>query len=97
MDINDPRVAQALIDMVDTRINLLFPELLYQYKNKEWANGTVVTGGSGTTIPVYINGSTTSVNVKNPWGLTLTTGQLVVIEYPNGRNDGEKFIARIKT
>ena len=57
--------------------------------------GKVVTSGSGETIQLYINNSTTAVDIKNPRGFSLTTGQLVVIESPNGKDDNMRYIDRL--
>ena len=84
---------QAIIDAIDTRMEIKFPELQKKYTN--WATGEVVTGGSGTMIPVYINNSTTAVTIRNPNGLSLTAGKLVAVISPNYKDDNMRYIDRI--
>lgn len=66
-----------------------------QAKNAREQVGKVVTSGSGATISVYINNSTTAVGIKNPRSFSLTTGQLVAIVRPNLKNDNSRYIDRI--
>ena len=93
MEVNSNEFADFLIDLIDTRIEKKFPEL--QKKNINWSVGKVVTSGSGTTISVYINNSTTAVTIKNPNSLSLITGQLVVVISPNYKDDNMRYIDRI--
>lgn len=90
LDINDPKVVDILFEAIDKRVEEKFKELLLL--NPSWVKGKVATSGSGSTISVYISNSTTAVDVNNPRGFSLTTGQNVVIRYPNNKNDRDKFI-----
>lgn len=93
MDINNPDFAKWFTKTVRELAREEAKKVVLEQQNL--IVGEVETGGSGATISVYINNSTTAVDVKNPNGLTLSTGQLVAIIYPNGRNDGEKYIDRV--
>ena len=93
MDINSPEFAKMFIDVIDARVEKKLSEVLAQQRN--WAVGKVASGGSGATVSLYINNSTTAVDVKNPRSFTLVAGQLVAVIFPNGRNDQDKYIDRI--
>lgn len=84
---------QAIIDVIDERMELKFPELLR--KNANWSAGKVAENGSGSSISVYINKSRTAVDVKNPRSFSLTAGQLVMVISPNNKNDNMRYIDHI--
>jgi hypothetical protein len=93
MDINDPKFAKWLITTIR---DIAKEEAKNVYKEKQKIIiGKVATSGSGETIQLYINNSTTAVDIKNPRGFSLTTGQLVVIESPNGKDDNMRYIDRL--
>ena len=93
IDINSPEFAKQLISVMR--------DVARQEARAEIANikfervGKVATSGSGATISVYIENSTTAVDIKNPNGLSLTAGQLVVITFPRFKNDNAKYINRL--
>ncbi len=94
MDSNvEMEMAKAIIDAIDDRMEKKLPELLAKVKFQ--VVGKVVTAGSGTTISVYINNSTTAVTVQNPRSFSLTAGVLVGIIYPNLKLDNMAYIDRI--
>lgn len=90
MDINDPKVVDILFDAIDKRVEEKFKELLQS--NPSWVKGKVATSGSGSTISCYISNSTTAVDVNNPRSFSLVAGDLVKINFPNNRNDRDKYI-----
>jgi hypothetical protein len=96
IDINDPMVVQTLKEFVDTRINKIITQMKKEGElSNEHLHCKIAENGSGSTIKVYIDNSNTPVDVKNPRGFSLTTGQNVAVIFPNGRNDGDRYIDRI--
>ena len=93
VDINSPEFAKQLIDIIDARIEKKVREALQ--KNLNWATAKVAVAGSGSTIQVYISNSTTAVSVRNPRGFSLSQGQLVVVIFPNWKQDSMAYIDRI--
>jgi hypothetical protein len=93
LDINSPEFAKQLAAYIDSRVERKLREVLGKTKN--WATGKVAVSGSGATISVYINNSTTAVDVKNPRSLSLTAGQLVAVIYPNWKQDNMAYIDRV--
>lgn len=96
MDFNSPEFAQFLIDLIDTRIEKKVPEIIKKQSGFIYEKtGKVAVSGNGSIIQVYIENSTTAVEVKNPSSFSLTAGQLVAIVFPNFKNDNAKYIGRI--
>jgi hypothetical protein len=93
LDINSPEFAKQLTAIIDARVDKRVAEILRNTKN--WATGKVAVSGSGATISVYINNSTTAVDVKNPRSLSLAAGQLVAVVYPNWKQDNMMYIDRV--
>lgn len=93
LDINSPEFAKQLVGIIDSRVEKKFKELVGTLTSE--VVGKVESLGDGTVISVYINNSDTAVGVKNPRSFSLTIGQLVVVKYPNFRNDNSKFIDRV--
>lgn len=93
LDINSPEFAKQLAAYIDSRVERKLREVLGKTKN--WATGKVAVSGSGATISVYINNSTTAVDVKNPRSFSLTAGQLVAVVYPNWKQDNMMYIDRV--
>lgn len=88
MDLNDTKVVHAVIEAIDKRVE----KRLTGFKPAMWCAGKVAAGGSGATISVYLNDSATARDVRNPNGLTLSTGALVFIWLPNSKTDNMAFI-----
>ena len=96
IDMNSPEFARILIEIMDTRIDKKVPEIIKNQSGFMYEKvGKVATSGSGATISVYIENSTTAVDIKNPNSLSLTAGQLVMITFPRFKNDNTKYINRL--
>lgn len=93
MDINSPEFAKWLINLIDERADIKFNEKIKNVGLEQKAK--VATSGSGATISVYIENSTTATDIKNPCGFSLTEGQLVMIMRPTFQNNNTRFITRI--
>jgi hypothetical protein len=93
LDINSPEFAKQLTAVIDARVEKKLREVLGKIKN--WSTGKVATSGNGTTISVYINNSTTAVDIRNPRSLSLAAGQLVAVIYPNWKQDNMMYIDRV--
>jgi hypothetical protein len=96
IDINDPIVVQTLKEFVKTIVSEDNAQKKKEgYFSDQHLHCKIAENGSGSTIKVYIDNSNTPVDVKNPRGFSLTTGQNVAVIFPNGRNDGDRYIDRI--
>jgi hypothetical protein len=96
LDLNSPEFAKFIIDIIDQRIDKKVPEIIKKSSGFIYEKvGKVVTSGNGATIQIYIENSTTAVEIKNPRSLSLTAGQLVAIVFPNFKNDNSKYIDRL--
>jgi len=93
LDINSLEFAKQFKTIIEDLTEKKFKELWK--KNTSWSVGKVVTSASTATIQIYINNSTTAVEVKNPRSFSLTEGQLVAVVFPNFKNDSQKYIDRI--
>lgn len=93
LDINSPEFAKQLDSYIDLKIENKFKELINNVSLEKV--GKVAVSGNGTVIQVYIENSTTAVEVKNPRSFSLVAGQLVVVVFPNFKNDNAKYIDRI--
>lgn len=93
LDINDPKVAKLLIESFKDIARKVFREEIVKLNLEKI--GKVAVTGSGATIQIYIENSTTAVEIKNPRNFSLTEGQLIVIVFPNFKNDDGKYIDRI--
>lgn len=93
LDINDPKVAKLLIESFRDIARKVFREEIVKLNLEKI--GKVAVTGNGATIQIYIENSTTAVEIKNPRSLSLTAGQLVAIVFPNFKNDNSKYIDRL--
>lgn len=89
----DEEFLQAIIDTIDIRMEKRLPELLAKQKN--WVPAKVATSGSGATISLYINNSTTAVEISNSRGFSLAAGQVVAVILPNNKHDNDRYIDRL--
>jgi hypothetical protein len=94
MRLDYSELADEIDALIMDRLEKNFSKLLA--KQKTWDIGKVATSGSGANIQVYINNSTTAVTVQNPRSFSLTAGQMVVVHYPNFKQDNMAYIDRIK-
>lgn len=92
-NLNDTAFIKEILSIIDLRIEKKVAELLAKQTN--WAAAKVATTGSGATVSLYINNSTTAVDAKNPRSFSLTAGQLVAVNYPNHKLDSMAYIDRI--
>ena len=93
LDINSLEFAKQFKTIIEDLTEKKFKELWK--KNTNWSVGKVVTSASTATIQLYINNSTTAVEIKNPRSFSLTTDQLVVVTSPNNKDDNMRFIDRV--
>jgi len=93
LDINSLEFAKQFKTIIEDLTEKKFKELWK--KNTNWSVGKVVTSANTATIQLYINNSTTAVEVKNPRSFSLTTGQLVVVSSPNNKDDNMRYIDRV--
>ena len=93
MDINSLEFTEWLINLIDERAEIKFDEKITKVGLEQV--GKVAVTGSGATVPIYIENSTTAVEIKNSYGLSLVEGQLVIIERPNFKNNNRRCIKRL--
>lgn len=95
LDIDSPKFSKEMIGVFRKVARDVYYEEQGKKDNSLEQIGKVATSGSGATISVYIENSTTAVDIKNPGGISLTAGQLVVIERPTFKNDNSRTIKRL--
>lgn len=85
MNLSDPRVAEKLIEIMDTRIQ----KALAKHRPRFFVTGTIATT---SPLTVYIQGSDVAVPVQNPNNITLNVADTVAIIFPNCVDNANRFI-----